>query len=375
MIEDQQALLKKYLENKCTPGEAKIVESWYKELADKKHPVSESDVDAVEQDLWLGTREKAGLRPANRYRLFSKLTIAASILLGCFLFYNKEAPKKEKALNQVVKSNPKEILPGGNKAVLILPDGSKIDLSGPLNNQKASQNNISAIDAKEGRITYSVAKQPTKVTYHTISIPRGGQYNILLSDGTRIFLNSESSITFPTAFLGNERMVSLTGEAYFEVAHDKNKPFTVKSNGQSVSVLGTHFNINSYDNEPSVKTTLLEGSVRVEGNGQNVLLKPGEQSSLGSIGSSKKIIIRKVDTDEVVAWKNGIFEFHDATIKEVMKITSRWYDVDVSFPQNPPNIRISGKISRTVNFSGLVKLLEFEGVRFRIEGRKVEILN
>jgi transmembrane sensor len=211
----------------------------------------------------------------------------------------------------------------------------------------------------------------SQVLYNTISTPRGGQFEVALPDGTKVWLNAASSLRFPTAFTGKERDVELTGEAYFEVAKNKDLPFHVTSAGQVIEVLGTHFNINAYTDEKSIKTTLFEGSVRVAKNLKSAMLKPGEQSIVSNDDANTIRIADDVDADEVLAWKNGKFYFNDADVETVMRQVSRWYDVDIEYKGKSSADRFTGNFTRDLNLSKTLKLLEFTGINFKIEGRKI----
>lgn len=296
-----------------------------------------------------------------------KWRIAASVLVLLsvgLLFYIAQNNKT---------ANPKlaDVAPGGNKATLILANGKKIDLSGAVNGAIADETGIKVIKTAEGKIIYDLSNTTAAANeqYNTIETPMGGQYQVNLSDGTKVWLNAASSLRYPTHFSGKERKVELTGEGYFEVAHQKNMPFKVASAGQTVEVLGTHFNIMAYHDEPNVKTTLLQGSVKLYTGNQNTLLKPGEQA----LRTGNHIRISdEVDMEDVVAWKDGYFKFNES-LEGIMSKISRWYGVEVVYEtKTDPNLTYSGKISRGRNISAILKIIEFNGdVHFRIEGRKV----
>ncbi|MGY0036944.1 FecR family protein [Pedobacter sp. NJ-S-72] len=204
--------------------------------------------------------------------------------------------------------------------------------------------------------------------------PKGGQYQLVLPDGTKVWLNAASSLRYPVAFQGNERKVELTGEAYFEVAKDKTRPFEVYSNNQVVQVLGTHFNINAYSNEPFVSTTLLEGSVKVTNSLTNAqkIIRPGQQSLISKDGQAG-IEVKNMDLDEAVAWKNGYFMFNEEELESILKKVSRWYNVDVQYEQEELKHQLfSGTLSKYSNVSQVLKKLEMlQSIHFKIEGRKI----
>ncbi len=287
--------------------------------------------------------------------------------LGINYYNGKSQPKPE------AKIAHNDIAPGSNKAVLTLANGRQIILNNARNGSLAAQGNTDFIKKGEGRLVYNAKANTDKATaelaYNTISTPRGGQYQVVLPDGSHVWLNAASSIRFPAAFTGKDREVAITGEAYFEVAHNKVKPFRVSVNGQTVEVLGTHFNINAYTDEPSMKTTLLEGRVRITKDNRVAMLKPGEQATIAGAGNFK---IETVNTEEAVAWKDGLFQFKDATLLIVMRQLSRWYDVRVEYEGNMPKTVFSGKLHRNVNASQVLEILKYFNVNFRIEGTGVQ---
>jgi transmembrane sensor len=302
---------------------------------------------------------------------------AAAILLliasGSYFFLNHQHSKTPVASveNKVLIN---DAAPGGNKAILTLANGSEIILSNAKNGALTQQGNTKVVKLEDGKLAYQSGKinAPIAIEYNTVSTPRGGQYQLTLSDGSKVWLNAESEITFPTAFTGKERKVVIKGEAYFEVAHDATKPFEVTANGMEVQVLGTHFNINAYDDDNYIKTTLLEGSVKVTKGNESVLIVPGEQAKVSS--STDVIKIKKdADLDEAVAWKNGFFYFSHAGLQTVLHEFSRWYDVDVEYEGVLPQRVFEGKIQRSLNLSEVLKILETNDVHFKIEGKKIVV--
>jgi ferric-dicitrate binding protein FerR (iron transport regulator) len=227
----------------------------------------------------------------------------------------------------------------------------------------------------DGQLVYNILEEkPTQVLYNTVTTPRGGQYQLLLSDGSKVWLNSASSIRFPVSFTGNIRRIEVTGEAYFEVAKDPFIPFKVDVDGKNeVEVLGTHFNINSYADEGSIKTTLLEGSVKVTSlkTGESKLITPGQQAQLNTNG---QIAINKADLDKVMAWKNGYFNFDGADTRMVMQLISRWYDVDVVYEGDIPQKEFGGDMEKNLNLSQVLKSLEKNDLHCRLEGKKLIVM-
>lgn len=311
------------------------------------------------------------------YFTWKKLAIAASFIAivsygGYKLSDNANNIPKG---NAVTKVPAKDIKPGGNKATLTLADGSVIALDDAKEGTVINQGNIEITKSKNGQLTYSVnpGASAGEISINTLTTPRGGQYEVVLPDGTRVWLNAASSLKFPTAFTGKDRNVELSGEAYFEVAKNKNKPFKVVANQTTVTVLGTHFNIMSYTDEPKVAATLLEGSVSFSKGSSNVLLKPGQQASAAANSTGIKLF--NVDVDEVVAWKQGDFVFQGENIQEIMRKVSRWYDVEVVYQGDLSGQDFSGEISKFNSLSKVLSMLEKTGtVHFKVEGRRVIVM-
>ena len=268
------------------------------------------------------------------------------------------------------KSAKKDIPPGSNKAVLTLADGSTIMLDDVRNGLLAEQGNTIVLKL-DGKLTYKVSKPGTaNLLYNKVSTPRGGQYQVVLPDNSRVWLNAGSSLYFPTVFKGKERRVEITGEAYFEVAKKADMPFIVKVKNAEVQVLGTHFNVMAYDQELVMKTTLLEGSVRfLNGNTSNIL-KPGQETQLSKNGHLK--VKNNVDVSKVVAWKNGFFHFEKADIQTVMRQLSLWYDVDVVYTNNQIQDLFYADIPKNTTLSDVLKALEVTSkVQFEIEENRI----
>ncbi|HEX6848099.1 MAG TPA: FecR domain-containing protein [Chitinophagaceae bacterium] len=306
---------------------------------------------------------------------FRRIAIAAStiaiVLISAFLFLNKNKSRDIVKAGAAEKRFQDDVAPGGDKAILTLADGSTIVLDDAQNGTLTQQGNSKVIKL-DGKITYDASAKNSGVVYNTISTPNGGQYQLELADGSLVWLNATSSIRFPTAFSGKERRIEITGEAYFEIARNRDMPFVVSVNGSEVQVLGTHFNINAYNDEENVKTTLLEGVVKfVHGDNANVL-KPGQQLQLANNGDMK--VVSNVDIEEVVAWKNGMFDFEQAGIEKVMRQLSRWYDVEVEYQGKSDDLFIA-EMRRNIKLSDALRALELTGkVKFDIRGRKIIVL-
>lgn len=311
-------------------------------------------------------------KPAKLLR-FRRMVAAASVIL--FLAAVSSLLIFQKSNNNLIaarpaKQIPQDIPPGKTGAVLTLSDGSKIvldSLQGSVGLQGHSQ-----VINKNGLLSYSVKNSSSEVAYNTMSTPVGRQYQVILADGTKVWLNAASSITYPTSFPGSDRKVSITGEAYFEVVHDARKPFHVMINDVEVRVLGTHFNINAYENEDAIKATLIEGSVKVIKNNSDIFIIPGQQ--VVAVNGNNNVALQKkqIDVDEVMAWKNSKFNFQDADIKSVMRQLERWYGVTASYEGNITKEEFVGVISRNVNISQILTMLEKTGtVRCSIQGKNI----
>lgn len=249
-----------------------------------------------------------------------------------------------------------DIAPGGNKAILTLANGAQIVLDSVKTGIVSTQGNTGIVKLDNGLLAYKKsAKADGEVLFNTVTTPKGGEYQVVLSDGTKIWLNAASSVRFPNEFRGNSRHVDITGEAYFEVAKNENMPFSVSVNGLTVWVLGTHFNVMAYRDEPISKVTLLEGSLKVQQGDHEVLLRPGQQAQAGGNGYLRKIM--DVDLHGVMAWKNDQFWFNDDSIETVMRLLSRWYDVRVEIRGNIPQ-HFGGYISRNIYVSKVFEALK-----------------
>lgn len=288
------------------------------------------------------------------------------IIISAGLYHYIGGAQKNR-ISLAVQSKKQDVAPGGNKAILTLADGSKISLDEAKNGNVAEQAGTRITKATEGRIIYlpDASESAASVTgFNTIETPAGGQYQVQLPDGTGVWLNASSSLRYPVRFSGKTRTVEITGEAYFEVAHNADIPFIVSSAKQEVKVLGTHFNIMAYPDENMVKTTLLEGSVKVTAGKSELLLRPGQQSE----ANANEVRLNKdADTDIAVAWRYGKIQFMDSDIRSIMRMLSRWYNVEVEFTGGPIVNNFGGSVSRSKNLSEVLKVLEATGdVHFKI---------
>jgi hypothetical protein len=310
----------------------------------------------------------------NTFNIFRYIAVAASVLvfliIGIYITRDQTGKKIKPEAASIIKE--RDFTPGGNKAVLTLGNGSTIVLDDIKTGILSEQNDTKIRKTEDGQLVY-IAKEngveePVPVI-NTITTPRGGEYRVILPDGSKVWLNAASSLSFPTHFTGKERRVECKGEVYFEVAKNPSMPFIVKVNRTEVKVLGTHFNIMAYEDEDALKTTLIEGSVQVLHNNSKNILAPGDQAVINRTGTVK--VKSNVNVSEVIAWQKGLFEFKSAGIESIMRQMSRWYDVEVSYRGQVPVRQFTGKISRNVKASELLKMLEYAGVNFKIEGKTI----
>lgn len=337
------------------------------------HPVNRLQVkDRIWAKIMLQASKPAPVIPLHR-RSFFKVAVAASIIVALglgsyFIFFNNTSEKSP--IVKVPETHDVKA-PETTRAMITLANGRIVLLDSLTSGTLATQGNIKVMKTADGQIVYNGSANT--IEYNTLFNPRGSKVQPLtLSDGTKVWLNSESSIRFPTAFSGNERKVEITGEAYFEAAHDLARPFIVKdvNRGAEVQVLGTHFNVNTYNDESAMKVTLLEGSVKVVKGAVINILKPGQQAQ---IGNDIKII-SAVDIDEVMAWKNGRFQFNKASLQEVMRQIARWYDVEIAYEGKITPQEFGGKMQRDLKLSEVLDGLAKSQVHFRIEGKKVVVM-
>lgn len=308
-----------------------------------------------------------------RYAVAILLILGAITVAWFVVQHNKHNTGQEMAKN----TKPSDILPGRDRAVLTLADGRDIVVDSSVNGQLAQQGNVSIVKTSDGQIVYrprGIAGRA--VLQNTMTTPRGSQFQLVLPDGTKAWLNAASSISYPVAFAGDERRVKVSGEVYFEVARRPGQAFVVDIGGRSsVEVLGTFFNINAYDNEPSIRTTLLTGSIRVADAGsEKKILKPGQQAVIANPVNKQPVskgisILSDVDLDKTVAWKNGMFDFDNADIRTIMNQLERWYDIEVRFEGKPPAIVFRGEMYRNVNLSTMIGFFKGNGLHVRLEGK------
>lgn len=377
-------LIEKYEAGTASPEEIAELNNWYHSFDDTVASMGSAE-SLTKAELGLAIKERISKStrkdsPALYRRIWFRAAAVVFVLLlgAAYFYYLQPGPDKQVAVKTPAIQSPVEVVPGGNKALLTLADGSTIILDSASNGLLSTQGNIEVKKLDNGLLAYKVngklLREDDAAFYNTITTPRGGQYKVTLSDGTNVWLNAASSIRFPVLFTGNERVVEVTGETYFEVAKNISKPFKVKAANSEVEVLGTHFNINAYTDEASIKTTLLEGKVKVTVPGQAAsqparFLQAGQQSGINKNGQIN--IINNADTEEAVAWIKGRFQFENTDLRTMLRQFARWYDVEVEY-RGPVDLYFTGQLTRNEEVKKVFKQLELTGeVHFRMEGRKV----
>ncbi|MFA6945613.1 MAG: FecR family protein [Pedobacter sp.] len=365
-MKEAKELLEKYKSGKCSPEEKLLLQKWFHHLhEDELTELTEADLKTAKKEFQ--KKMIALINKSNTYTLWPRIISAAAIIIIISvgtLFY----------LNYIKKLNTKheisgvqnDISPGGNIATLTLADGRKISLTDAKNGQLAEQSGIKISKTADGQLVYTISDSDNSsqsLSYNIIETPAGGQYQVNLPDGSKVWLNSASSLRYPVRFTGNERRVEISGEAYFEVAHNKRMPFKVINSSQIVEVLGTHFNIMAYPDESSTKTTLLEGSVRIIKENKSKIITPGQQTRV----KNGDIDVETVDVTQVTAWKDGYFMFKNEDIQSIMRQISRWYNLEVEYQGHFTEKVFGAKISRTRNVSEVLEILESTGsIHFKI---------
>jgi transmembrane sensor len=372
-------IMNKFNSGQATAAEIREIELWYENQASNEgytDRLSTDERQEAKHKMLLQINERIEQKDTlvarfNPYQKLKAFALAATILLALGTTFYLGVDQQKTDRKAMVKAH--DVAPGSNKAILILANGKKISLEGLSNGQIASQSGIRVSKTANGQLIYEATAgneiTGSKPEFNTIEVPVGGQWQVVLPDHSKVWLNALSSITYPLHFTGNERNVKIAGEAYFEVAHNANMPFKVQCGKQTVEVLGTHFNIMAYTDQKQIKTTLIEGSVKVSDGRSTKLLVPGEQAQ---VSADKITVTRDVDVEDVVAWKNGYFKF-DENLESIMTKVAKWYDVEVIYQFKPdPSIVYAGKVSRSKNISSLLKIIAFDGdVHFKIEGRRV----
>lgn len=375
-----EELLQRYLDGKCTPGEAEALMAWLQENGHHKallqqmqaefsqtvntpHKIDPGISERIEARLLQQIGTPKIVRMRRRRNWMAAATVAALIAAGALYLLTRETAQTPQLASQSKIIAPKDIAPGSSKAVLTLADGSTVTLDSAGN--QVIQQGQTLVQLNNGRLEYDADDIGQAVGYNTLSVPRGGQFTIVLPDGSRVWLNSASRLRYPTAFSGSMRQVELEGQGYFEVRKDAQRPFIVKTGKLDVEVLGTGFDVMAYPDEKSINTTLVEGAVKVK----DVTLSPGQQARMEY--STGRIQVAPVDIQQVIAWKTGFFEFDNAHLSDIMRQAARWYDLDIVMDTKGNDKTYGGRISRNLPLSELLNMLEANGARFDLQGRKL----
>ena len=373
--EKAEELIRKYLAGTATPEEEALLESWYTSIAEDMVPMpGEPDYPRIAQEILQPLRAEQAqpplIPPKSPIPLWPRIASAVAILIllsigSLYVFRKRPAPL-------VVQDPPPriDILPASTRATLTLLDGRQIQIDSAVRNNLARQGN-SIVSSRNGELVYTANQPSAKNFINTLTTKPGEHYSIQLPDGTKAWLNAASSITYPVTFVGNDRRVTVTGEVYFEIVHNPNQPFSVSVKDQLIQDIGTHLNINAYDDEPAITTTLLEGSVRITRGNQSALLMPGQQATARPGAHSFQTAT--VDAGQAIAWKDGYFNFNGADIRTVMRELARWYDIQVSYKGETPKRRFVGKVYRNITAEEALKIISYFGAHFHIEGRTVTI--
>jgi len=361
-------LLKKYLAGTCSPEEKRRIESWYAyQSAKRDEKIFQYDREKIKEELWVDiVKSKSAGKRKTRWRLVP-IAAAAVVLLGLFLYIFKEPVLHPQ--NKMVQAGSSPVLPAGNKAVLTT-GGKQYVLSDMADGVVEQGDHFRVVKQEDGVVSFDVIEQSSSAVpvLNTIETPKGGVYRVTLPDGSKVWLNNASSISFPSSFEAHQRIVSIRGEVYFEVAHDSRRPFKVYTSQQEIEVLGTRFNINAYDDEPSVKTTLVEGSVRVKGASSVHVLRPGYEMMTQKDNSDK---VSMANLKSVLAWKEGVFHFERIKLDALMRQLARWYDVELTYEGELSQDEFVGEIRRSEDIHKVLEILRDGQIDINLEGRKL----
>lgn len=381
-----EELLQKYLDGQCTREETEVLMKWLQstgshrslltsmqqEFEHSMHTHVEIPAaisDRIEtrllQDI-SASGKVVDMRPRKRRNWVAAASIILLIAAGVYMY---RASRPAGITPALTAQNPKDVAPGSNKAVLTLANGATVTLDS-AGNQVIQQGSTTVLQ-QNGHLQYDSKTNEGTVGYNTLTVPRGGQFHVVLPDGSKVWLNSASSLKYPTAFTGKQRTVELQGQGYFEVAKNAEQPFMVKVDQMEVQVLGTSFDVMAYSDENSINTTLLEGAVKVKKGQAGQVLKPGQQARFDPLTGS--FTVRPTDVQQVIAWKTGFFEFDNASLSDIMRQVARWYDIDIAYTNEQTARTYGGRISRSLPLSEILHMLEPNGAKFILEGRKLKV--
>ncbi|MBW8685260.1 FecR domain-containing protein [Chitinophaga rhizophila] len=383
-----EKLLQKYLDGQCTRAEMEELYAWlqssgahrsllaamqqeFEKTMSERHEIPSEVSDRIETRLLQEISREKVVQFPQRNRLRWIAAAAVLLLAGSAAYWYMDAvyPRKTITSDNISLVDTGDIAPGTNKAILTLANGDVVTLDS-AGNQVISQGQTT-VHQKNGQLQYAVQGNSDGVVYNTLTVPRGGQFNIILPDGSHVWLNAASSMRYPTAFNGSRREVEIQGQVYFEITPNARQPFFVKVNNMEVQVLGTRFDVMAYADEKSINTTLIEGMVNVNYGEREQRLRPGQQAILDPVTGN--MVVKPADVDQVIAWKTGFFEFDNASLADILRQLSRWYDIDVSYNQIGNERLFGGRISRSLPLSDILHMLEANGPTFLLSGRKLTV--
>lgn len=371
--EEIKELLQRYREGRCTEQEKESVELWFDITSEQSEWSWENPAqkENIKTNILKGMREIIEQPKQEEFRMWPYISVAASVLIllfsGWYFYSSNQKYPAQQPFHQIA------VAPGSKQAMLTLSDGSSVLVNDAANGVLASDGSSRVLKNGDGALEYQSENNQVKPAgRNTLAVPRGGTFQITMSDGTKAWINSATTITYPAGNADSERLVELSGEAYFEVAKDKKRPFRVISNGTEILVTGTHFNVSAYEDDQHVTTTLAEGSVIVSNQGHQRALIPGQQSVSSVSGD---ITSGKVDVESALAWKEGYFVFEDQDLKSVMKMVSRWYDVEIAYQGVIPDNKFGGTFSKSKGLDGLLNYLQqLSNIQFKQQGKKITIM-
>lgn len=367
-------LIRRYLKGQASPEEAGALHEWYDSFDDSEVPLPlDPGEDRRELEQRLLNRLRPVMQPTKvkrtpvwRYAAAAAVLILVAIT-GIIGWQHKYTSPGKKIIAAHTQAADKP--PANQKALLTLADGSTIALDDAANGALGKQGNAKIIKKEKGQLAYQPDNTTGEVVYNTLTVPRGGQYQLVLPDGTKVWLNSASSLRYPTAFKGTERKVILQGQAFFDIATNATQPFKVQANEMEVLALGTRFDIMAYPDEPTINATLIDGKIKV----QDKILRPGQQAVLALSGH--QLTVRDADVNKIMAWKNGLFVFNNTDLPTILREIARWYDVEIVYQAAPGKELYGGGISRNLNLSAVLGVLEENGMNhFKTEGNKIVVL-
>jgi ferric-dicitrate binding protein FerR (iron transport regulator) len=390
-------LLRRYLQGNCTESEKAMIEAWYLErvrdvssdavIADERE-TGERMLAELRRRLHFGEPDErndafvndpaagspvVNMRPRRRWMPYAAACVLLLISTGIAVWWLQGHQNKAP---EIAVRKFDDIAPGGSKATLTLANGQKIDLDSTATGLIARQGNTAIVQPTSGKLEFQSsagkAVPSTGIVYNSLSTPAGGQYQVVLPDGSKVWLNALTTIRFPTLFTGARREVQVNGEAYFEVAKDESHPFIVKARDIGIEVLGTAFNINDYEDEPAIRTSLVQGSVRLVRGSASLVLKHGEQAQ--TEGADNLSIVPDADVIKAIAWKNGSFSFDNDKIQTVMRKLAKWYNIDVRYEGDPTKVLFGGNMRRTLSLQQVLSGLSKYDVHFQLSGRTLVVM-